>query len=323
MAVSASVNANSSVLGLPEFPDMAPLQVGHLPAIGQFTQGFEGYSDFNTTSLWAWSGSVAEGYRVAAHRGNLVVEFGDYVGGGRFLSFLGASDVTRTALELLAHAREAGIDPMLRLVPEVVVEMLDEDLLVVTEDRDAFDYLYSVRDLVHLDGARFRKHRAARNKFAREWAHETEFRWLCQSDFEWAAPLIEEIAAAWHAAGDGDAAVAARETLAIRHLLATAAACPSIADWSALVVIRGVPVAFAINGHEGPDEVVGHFCKAVDHPSSKVLYTCISLELARRAESVGVSTLNLEQDLGLPGLRVAKTELGPASLLQKFNVALR
>src|SRR5688572_6232286 len=119
---------------VPTFPQSTPLNLSHRHAIEKVTQRFPTYSDYGFTSLYAYD--TEESVRISLFHGNLVLLFRDYISGERFYTFLGDSYVDETARTLIDHAARQGIDPVLRLIPQTVIDHLNHrERFIIKEDR--------------------------------------------------------------------------------------------------------------------------------------------------------------------------------------------
>lgn len=309
---------------LPTFPDMANLAAEHLPAIREATDSFDSYSDFDPVSLWSWSGSVPEGYRVASCNGNVVVEFADYLSGERFLSFIGDRAVNDTAATLLAHAAE---DPRLaeelRLVPEVGVAALDPSHFDVAEDVDSADYVYLAADGARMAGQRYKSLRWTHNSWSKRWAARSRLVWLDRAELSAHSDLILRSLRARRSANAAVRTDLDMEIEAITRLLDTPATWGAGFDgWSGLCMTDDEMCAVFINERLG-DRISGHFLKVTDHDCGRGFMAWYFVELCRRADAEGVAELNLQQDLGIVGIRAAKQQLRPSRMLHKYVVRSR
>src|SRR5262249_12519904 len=84
-----------------------------------------------------------------------------------FLSFLGTNRTEQTARALIDYCEAEGLPTALRLMPEISVANMHAPDLHVLEDRDNFDYIYSVGELSEMRGTRFHRKRTMTNQFTR------------------------------------------------------------------------------------------------------------------------------------------------------------
>lgn len=179
----------------------------------------------------------------------------------------------------------------------------------VSEDRDNFDYLYSLEDLVNLTGRKFHKKKNLLNIFVKN--NE------CQ-----AKPLLEEyrddalkILAQWKEQHDEPYDfIAAKEALEKMWPLQL---CGGI------FYIEGQPVAYCLGEELALGEsFVIHFEKAVLGEDLKGIYQYINQAFASILPEK-YKTVNREQDLGNPGLRHSKISYRPVDFVKKYKVNLR
>lgn len=175
------------------------------------------------------------------------------------------------------------------------------------EDRNNFDYLYSLEAMATLSGKKLHGKRNFCNRF--EAAFDWRFEILSPDLFDDCRTLLRE----WEAEKDGGNR---EETEAIERVFRY---------WDRLGFLGGVlyagetPAAFTIAEPLRPDTMDVHFEKARDDvPGS---YPMVAREFARflRRTRPEVLYLNREEDMGLPNLRKAKEEWYPLSLLEKYT----
>src|SRR5688572_17995075 len=107
---------------IPRFPRFKKLSLEDKDEIEAVIKGFPPYSDYNFVSLLSWN--TNERIEVAKLYENLVIKFEDYVTNEIFYSFLGVRYVDKTLNTLLARAKNEGVSPTLRLIPETVVKKI-------------------------------------------------------------------------------------------------------------------------------------------------------------------------------------------------------
>ena len=86
-----------------------------------------------------------------------------------------------------------------------------------------------------------------------------------------------------------------------------------------VILVEDRVAAFAVGELLNQDTAVVHLEKA--DPTIPGIYAVINQEFCRRSWSK-VPLINREQDLGLPGLRMAKMSYHPQRLVEKFRIQL-
>lgn len=172
----------------------------------------------------------------------------------------------------------------------------------IENDPGSSNYLYRTTDLADLPGKFYAKKRnlIAQAKRLYEWSVHP----LTTADIPACLQLLkhmeEQNTDGLHPAMQGDEA-----PVLMKALLHYA----ELGLQGVLLRIAGEPVAFSIYDMTTPEMAAIHFEKADRH--YKGLYQVINHETAQIIAATGVPFINREEDLGLPGLRQAKTSYGP------------
>jgi hypothetical protein len=265
-------------------------------------------SELTFTNLWVWrrKRTVAIARDADGALTLLCEEHGERF----FLPPIGAPDAAATAARLLAHARSAGFAFALRRVPAATAHVLAAAGFTAAPDRDNFDYVYVVRDLAALEGRHFDGKR-------------NQIRQLTQSHACTFAPLDDDAVADCLALEEQwcdlrschlDEGLAAEQE-AIGACLRSRR---DLGVFGGVIRVDGRLKAFAIAERLCPDTAVVHFEKA--DPAVTGLYQLMNHWLCR--ETLGAfAFVNREQDLGIPGLRQAKTGWRPHHLVEKWTVS--
>lgn len=262
-------------------------------------------SDYTFASLYSWDDGSLE---VFTSNGNTVVRMPDYITGVPLTLLRGQTEVSRTARELLRDTE------YLSLVPESTASVLAEsEHFVLEEDRDQFDYVYNLADIVSLQGSKYSKPRNKLNQFVRiygdrAYAVNEKVRSANASEFL-------DVFLKWQIErGLSDDAVAS-ELMATRRILQN----PDIELITTRVYVDGTCVGYALHEAESVYAVC-HFQKALSS------YGYVDAYLTHEASShllrLGCKYVNWEQDMGVAGLRQYKESYRPSEYVKKYTVRL-
>ena len=127
---------------LPEFPNFKKIELTDKKDVEGFTSKFPPYSDFNFSNIWAWDLKKEMGLSILNN--NLVVRFTDYVNGQSFLSFFGDNMVNETTEDLILFSEKNYKINFLKLVPEIVANLLDKSGFDIIPDTDSSYYLDNI-----------------------------------------------------------------------------------------------------------------------------------------------------------------------------------
>lgn len=302
-------NASAGTTGL----GFAPLTRGDLEALRATMAPLPPYSDFDATSLWSWS--VDGATDIAFPPGGVVIRTLDYVTGETSI-WAAASD---RADEVLALAWEAALEdlaqPVISLVPEHTLALLQQpERFIFDHNRDEDDYIIDV-GVGHDPSNWKKKRRKALREFDRAAGPDHSISQL---------PLEEAISR--HdllAMFDRWQDSASREDLEVEIERAAIAKLVE-APWLDAVEVLTLEtrsdglIGYSVVEVVRPDVGNVHFAKG----DRRVPGVFARLTLAERlwAKDSGLSTINIEQDLGLPGLRASKLAEQPSGFLKKYAV---
>jgi len=298
---------------LPIFPDFEALTINHKVVINTFTSFLPNYSDFNFFSMFTYN--VNDGVKISSINGNLVVKFYDYLTSKPFYTFLGTNKVEETVLTLTTLSLQDGLEPTLKLIPEINVDSKLKTLrktYEVTEDPDNFDYICSTEGLGALSGGTYRSQKNMVNKLLKTTPRiSTHFiesiaqhqdsimelfnRWLLWKNRDHFEDHETERQAILKA-------IKYSETFDLLNLL--------VYEDSKLI---GFFITDIDNGR-----ATTSFTKA--DPAYPGLSTYLFHITARELFKKGFNEMNLEQDLGIPGLRQAKRSWNPVGYLKKYII---
>lgn len=300
---------------LPEFPNFKPIELADKEDVEKITGQHPPYSDFNFVSMWSWD--VQGQMRICTLNGNLVVRFTDYLNGEPFYSFLGSNNVTQTTETLIAFSRQEGVRPVLALVPENSLAGLGEELYLVEEDPDNFDYIYESEQLAHFSGKKYQNKRCLYNKFSNTYqnakvvASQTLTPKIIQDilalDEQWIANKAAK-------AVDFDVK---NEAEAVKRFFASVDGFTSSRFLFLCLYVDNRLVGFCISSIINKEYALCHFMKGDIQYAGvyEYLFRHYGQNLAGIARQV-----NYEQDLGLPLLRFSKNSFRPAGFLKKYVI---
>lgn len=298
---------------IPDFPQFKTLELSDREAILEITSKFLPYSDFDFGSMWSWdySGKML----ISTLYGNFVMKFTDYITGDYFYTFIGSNSVNETAAELLQHAQEIGIQTELKLIPESVKGLLNIELFTIEDDPDNVDYIVSVSNLATYEGHELAAKRRAVSQFLRK-APESTFA-VINLESRITRDQITNLFISWQeqkrSTGEDDNE---HEFVAMQRCIDSSKNLELIATG---LYIGDTLAAFWILGILGNGYSISHFEKA-DTKTYQGIFPYFKMETAKFLQSEGVEFINLEQDLGIEGLRQSKKAYAPVLFLKKYKI---
>ncbi len=193
----------------------------------------------------------------------------------------------------------------------LVAELAQAGEFISEPVRDHFDYVYRSEDLIQLPGAKYQAKRNHIHQFKRSQT----FSYESLEEKHLAACL--DLAARWcqfkrcaedlGLSGEWEAVRAA-----LRHF-------QDLDLQGGVILINNQVEAFTLGELLNGEAAVIHIEKA--NPEIQGLYAVINQEFCRHSWSE-VPFINREQDLGIPGLRLAKMSYHPEHLIKKFRIEM-
>jgi len=294
------------MLQIPDYPQFIALDFEHKAF---FDQAFKKYppqiSEFTFTNLFSWR--EAYNYKVSIMDGLFILRLG--VGDPAcFLQPIGAADPTETMGRILEDTK--GV--FMRISENVTGFFEKNSRFKVEEDRDNCDYLYLTSDLVNLPG---RKYDGKRNQI-KKFKSGYDYVYVDVNVADTA--LILGFEETWCNLKDCDHVEGLNNERQVIHQI-----MEHFSDFDLMAgaikvngKIRAMAIAEALNA----DTLVMHILKA--DPAMAGLYQ-VMLNDFLRVQAKAFKYVNLEQDLGIAGLRASKQSYQPISFIKKYTISLK
>ncbi|MFB3880159.1 MAG: DUF2156 domain-containing protein [Armatimonadota bacterium] len=299
--------------GFPSLPEMRPLTLADREAVSfLIRQHPRQQSELTFTNLFIWRDAyqlqlseVAGALAIFSWRADPEDSF--------LFPPLGQADAA-TVRRCLEHMRASGHRPVLaRATREDLGRLaLAEAEFVVEPDRDNWDYVYLVKDLIELSGNRYHRKRNHLEQF------RSQFGFAYHELTPELVPACRELQDKWCDEKHCDLVATLRaESSAVKEVLDNFEA---LGVTGGCIEIDGRIEAFTLGELLNPDTVVIHIEKA--NAAFHGLYQMISQQFLEH-EWQHTTYVNREQDLGIEGLRKAKESYYPHHMVEKLTARLR
>jgi hypothetical protein len=294
------------MLQISDYPQFINLEFEHKAF---FDQAFKKFppriSEFTFTNLFSWR--EAFNYEVSILEGVLILRLG--IGRpARFLQPIGAAE----SAKIIGRVLEDTEGFFVRIPEEAAGFLMKDSRFKVEEDRNNWDYLYLLSDLVNLSG---RKYDGKRNQIKK---FKSGYNYVYTDINISEAALILEFEEAWCAIKDCQHVEGLNNERRTLHQIITHFADFGVRAGAIRVdgEIRAVAIAETLNA----DTLVMHILKA--DSALNGLYQ-VMLNDFLSAQAKGFKYVNLEQDLGIEGLRASKQSYHPVEMIKKYTVSLK
>ncbi len=285
------------------YPEFEPLAREHKEV---FDRNLRQYppeiSDLTFTNLYSWRRAFR--FAVATFADFLIIR-AESEEGTAFLDPVGGGDKKETIKRILKDS-----SAMFARVPGTTSALFERDETVALEpDRDGSDYLYRLSDLVSLAGRKYDGKRNLIRKFRSEYSYQYEP--LAGENVTESLKFEER----WCTIKDCDGEEGLRnEREAVREMLANYS---GFGLTGCLLRIAGAIAGIAFGERLNPDTFVVHVLKA--DPEIPGLYQTLMNEFLSRLGDA-YEYVNLEEDLGIEGLRKAKLSYHPTRMIEKYTL---
>ncbi len=299
---------------IPSFPLFAPLSLQHEALLNQYTASFPYSSEYTFPTLWCWN--IDSKVALSILYGNLVIQSTDHATGKYCLSFLGNYSINATMDVLLqvAEERDDYLPYLIHVPTQAVDGVASNEKYILIEDPCSDEYICSVDDLATFRGAKYRAQRNLINRFQKGNCWKIQF-----LDMNSPQNLhdVENLNQIWiqkqlHKGNDVALYINALRKVAeiqdakIRTLGLYTDGC-----------LIGYNI-YALSHH---GMAIGLF--EVANTDYRGVYAFLKNQVARDLLSNGYRYLNMQEDLGITGLRLSKERYHPIFSLRKYAVCRR
>ncbi|HSW85507.1 MAG TPA: phosphatidylglycerol lysyltransferase domain-containing protein [Candidatus Saccharimonadales bacterium] len=298
---------------LPTFPKFTPLTLQHKDTLSLIANNFPS-SDFNFAGLYTWD--VKESVMVSSLFGNLVIRTSDYLSHDNFYSFIGNQKVDETIKALTDYAKKYGEQSSLKLIPQSVAELVsDHKAHEVLEDRNNFDYILSVKDLIEFRSNKYRGKKNEHNRFLNKYG-----RTVIEKEIDLDNTKVQKDVLAvlikWQLSRGKLSNDVKDEFVAIERALNN----HKVLNIQAFgIYIENKLIAFTLFEITPNKVAILHFDKA--NIEYNGVFVHLKRSFAKHLNNLGVSKINYEQDLGIEGLRKSKESYKPIEYIKKYTIS--
>ncbi len=276
-------------------------------------------SEFSFTNLFMWRKSYDIRYVIIEDMLCLMPRHNDGPRSATFpIGFIDNDGIERDIKpvinQLISYFEENGEPVLIRLYDERTVKKLTESFpgrFIITEDRNSFDYVYSVSELTELSGKKFHSKKNHINKFKKLYPN-FDYRKMTSNNAAECLALFDE----WRSNKDFEISGLDEERDAV---------CELLNNWDTLGIVGGClkvdgkMIAFSLGEALNDDTVVIHLEHA--DTSFEGSFATINQQFLEN-EWQGYTYVNREEDMGIPGLRTAKESYRPVFMVKKYVATL-
>lgn len=291
---------------IPQFPVFKPLELSDKCEIEKYTSLFPPYSDFNFVSLWSWN--IQKKVKISTLNNNLVVLFSDYLTGQPFISFIGSNMAHETSQILFDYSVRNYKVTYLKLLPEFLALTLGNNGWNVKADAASHDYVLSIEKLTTMN--EWSKSKISKNikRFQRE---NPDYIVIEEKIHSVEIVKYINLFETW-ASSKNEAMFSNYEYEAFKRYIHLAS--PNVFILS--IFANEKLIGFETYEIVSTEYAISHFSKSDFR--YKGINEMLQWEEAKHLSKLGIKYLNIEEDLGIEGLRFAKQKFKPAHFFKKY-----
>lgn len=295
------------------FPNFKKIDIHHKELINKFIEKYAPYSDFNFTSMWIYNTNSQASFTWL--NSNLVVSIPDYMTNKVIFSFLGENSPIDTINKIIDYIKHEDLNAEIDFIPEVSIKNYlnsDQVNFTIEENPDQHDYIIPLKESAELTNIHHRKHLKYKHFIENHSKHEVKEIFLNDLNNQ---KIILKLFRKWAKQKDKSASEINTELIALKRLLKYNQHFNLITHG---LFIENQLVGYIIDERIHASYIMGHFIKAdMDFPG---VYEVLNKVTADIHYNHGYKYINIEQDLGIPGLRLSKSQRSPVFYLKKFMI---
>lgn len=270
-------------------------------------------STFHFTCLMLYNDPCCE---ISFLNDNLILKISNLSSEDEYYVLCGFNKVVETIAEIFNFQRDKALLPSLHFVPEEIVQFdskLQERYKII-EDRDFFDYVYALKDLKNYDSLDEHHHSQRNYRHFKKHFPNAKIESLDASNKEIQIEIINEFEK-WKIQRHREDERIENEFKALNRFF-------ELADTInfQVLALKDNKNLIACEVHElvEPEFIIGHFCKIL--PGYVGAEEIILHKIAENYMPQGYKYLNVQEDLGIEGLRAHKLNLHPAFFIKSYAI---
>lgn len=301
---------------LPNFPNFRPFNVADIDWYNSFyiKNGLNPYADAHFGNLLTWL-DINNDLNISVIRDDAVVfKYTNPLNSNEINLLPLAHNLTNDDIEKITnYIKGCGSLASIQEIPSTICRNLDKDRWRIEEFRDSYEYVYSVKEQSELIGPEFSNHRRVRSHFERTYLKDDIIISLSDCSNEDSSKLIINFIEHNKLNHSEEAEVNNKYE---SNVIKKSQKLSSYLHKKLMTIkINGRVVAIVIISFLDQKTISLNHIK-VDY-SIRDIFNYTFYRLAKLLDEMDIDEINLEQDLGIDGMRIHKEKLRPSRMLEK------
>jgi len=300
---------------LPEFPNFRLFTINDITWYHDYylKNGLSPYADISPYDLFVWL-NFNNDLAVSELNDGITFCYTNILDNNQNNIIPLANPLSDSIIEkVMLYLKENNLPLELHEIPSIICNELDQNKWQIEDDRNSYEYILDTSQQLLLEGSDFSRQRRRVNFFEREHSSDTiDVQYYQEIDNETKEVFLHFISAMPFNSNEESSQQNYAEPIAIRNNLEQS----SVFHKEALIVrINGEIASFAIISHLGDKTVAINHLEA--NYSVQYIFQYTIYQLAKILKEDGIDEMNIEQDLGIEGIRIFKERLQPSRFLEK------
>jgi len=300
---------------IPAFPTFRRFTFDDQKWYDDYYSLFDPYADFSFGNLIVWL-DYHDDLAVSQLNGCIVFQCTNiFMDKNNVITLIGKANIA-TIETILAYQRAVGLAQCISMVPEVAIERLsaDNSRYLIREDRANYDYIFRSDHLADLRGGPLRQRRREVHAFQKSYSLQSHVAAIDLGTKESVDAVVSQLHAWRNAYSDNDPE--RHEAKALDRFFGI---CECLPHKCCGLFINNILEGFILYQliPKSSTAIFNHI--KVSH-NYRYMESFLKNRLAQNVRTTQIEYVNMEQDLGIPGLRRHKSLWKPTAYLRKYTI---
>lgn len=306
---------------LPKFPDFRLFTISDTKWYQDyyFAQKLNPYADVHPENLYVWL-NMHEDLAISKLNDAIILKYTNVLDNNiQNIIPLSSQLDDATITTIMSYLKDNNLPQRIAEIPSVICENLDPNKWIIENDRNAYEYILDTGQQSKLDGGDFSRLRRRINFFEREHLADTiDIKLYDKFSNEVREAFINHLANMPLNSSEEATQQNTAEPIAIKRNLQHA---EEFGKKALIIKINDKIASLSMISYlDNHNAAINHL--KVDYSIQYIFHYTI-YTLAKVLKADGITGMNIEQDLGIDGLRTFKERLKPSHFLEKKIISPR
>ena len=303
---------------IPKFPKFRPFTIKDSDWYYEYyiSQGINPYADLHPENMIAWL-NMKNDLMISDLNDTLIIKYTNVLNDNKFNIIPIANSISDKVIEdIMKYLKQHNLPLEIREIPSKICDKLDKNKWIIEDDRDSYEYILDTRQQCLMNGKYFSDQRRRIKLFEKEHAKDKiEILYYKKFNNQIKKAFLKHIKTMPMNNNPFSAANNINEPIAIKNNMKYAS---QFGKKALIIKINGKITSLGLVSYLDNDTAGGNHLK-VDYSIKYIFYFTV-YQLSKILEKDNIGEINIEQDLGIEGLRSFKEHLPPSRFLEKKTI---